>query len=119
MNPSEQVGNTTDTATDHIVSLSQITLVLSDDHSNEPEVTPEPELFITDMLGTVPTDEVLTDDVLVLIMCLIICPMLRYLVGMSYLQGAQEVFHQRNMIKNMNHSHLDILSTRVVMNHYP
>ena len=63
MDPLEQVGNTADTATDHIVSSPQITPVLSDEHPRELEVTPK--LFFDDMPGTVPTDDVLlSNDVL-------------------------------------------------------
>lgn len=61
--PPEQVGNTADTATDHIVSSSQITPNLSDEHPSEPELTPEPVLFVDDIPSTVSTDEILSDDV--------------------------------------------------------
>ena len=59
MVPPKQVGNTADTATNHIVSPSQSTLVLSDEHSNEPKITSKPELFIDHMLGIVPTNDLL------------------------------------------------------------
>ena len=36
----------------------------SDEHPNEPEVTPEPELFVDDMPSTESTNETLTNDVL-------------------------------------------------------
>ena len=65
MDPPEQVGNTVDTTTDHIVSSPQITPILFDKHPNEPEVKPKPELFFDDMSDTVPTDDVLlSNDVL-------------------------------------------------------
>ena len=67
VDPPERVGNSVDNITDHIVSSSQIFPVLSDEHPNEPEVTPELALFIDDMPsmpGTMPTDEISFDDVL-------------------------------------------------------
>lgn len=64
MDSPEQAGNTADTATDHVVFPFQITLVLSVEHPNEPETTLEPELFVDDMPGTVPPDEILSNEVL-------------------------------------------------------
>ena len=62
MDPIEQVGNTTDTASENIVSSPpQSTPVLSDEHLNEPKVTLEPDML---MPGTVPNAETLSDDVI-------------------------------------------------------
>lgn len=102
MDPLKQVGNTIATPSDYIVSSSQIISFIFDEHPNEPEVTPAPELFINDVLGTMLTDEILSNDVLN-DMANIEIPN-RYELP----PRTQGEYHQRDMILNLRHKDRDI-----------